>query len=135
MKFVGQQSIPRVSGKIFVSSLSWNEGTGVECTITGTGLKKCKPKEEPMRFQSNSGGNHDLPTTRSANFLPCSELADTPSGTVAAAIFVMLIDDVFEAIMQSGFTASERDLNNDCLSCIFSEAACEGYQDDSIHGP
>lgn len=75
----------------------------------------------------------DLPTTRSANFRPCSELAETPSGTVAAAIFVILIDEVFDAIMQPGFTASERDLNNDCLSFTFSEAAYRGRQGDSIH--
>jgi len=67
-------------------------------------------------ISQNSRGEIGLPTTRSANFLPCSELADIPSGMVAAAIFVMLIEDVFDAIMQFGFTASERDLNSDCLS-------------------
>jgi len=82
-----------------------------------------------MGFHTNWTAGFHLPTTRSASFLPCSELADTPSGIVAAAIFVILIDDVLDAIMQSGFTASERDLNNDCLSCMFSEAAygcCQG---------
>lgn len=87
-----------------------------------------------MRFQTKRSAKVHLPTTRSANFRPCSELADTPSGMVAAAIFVMLIDDVFEAIMQSGFTASESDLNNDCLSCMFSEAAYGCYQGNSING-
>ena len=75
------------------------------------------------------------PTTRSASFLPCSELADTPSGIVAAAIFVILIDDVFDAIIQSGFTASERDLNNDSLRCIFSEAAYKYDQSDNENVP
>ena len=72
----------------------------------------------------------DPPTTRSANCLPCSELADTPSGIVAAAIFVILIDDVFEAMIQSGFTASEMDLNKDFLRCMFSETAYGKYQGD-----
>jgi hypothetical protein len=54
---------------------------------------------------------------------------------VAAAIFVILIDDVFDAIMQFGFTASEMDLNNDCFSCTFSEAAYGDYQKDNIHAP
>ena len=76
-----------------------------------------------MGFQTKWGTEHHLPTTRSANFLPCSELADRPSGTVAAAIFVILIDDVFEAMIQPGFTASEIDLNNNFLSCTFSETA------------
>lgn len=102
--------------------------------MTGTGLKKCKPAEEEWTtFQTNLKGEPDLPTTRSANFLPCSELAETPSGTVAAAIFVILIDDVFDAMIQFGFTASERDLNNDCLSCMFSEAAYRGRQGNGIH--
>jgi len=42
---------------------------------------------------------------------------------VAAPIFVILIDEVFDAMMQPGFTVSERDLNSDRLSCKFSEAA------------
>lgn len=42
---------------------------------------------------------------------------------VAAAIFVILIDDVFDAIMQFGFTAPESDLNNDRFRCRFSETA------------
>ena len=87
-----------------------------------------------MRFQTKRGAELRLPTTRSASFIPCSELADTPSGIVAAAIFVILIDDVFDAIMQSGFTASERDLNNDRLSCTFSEAAYKYCQGDSVNG-
>ena len=76
----------------------------------------------------------DRPTTRSANFLPCSELADTPSGMVAAAIFVILIEDVFDAIMQFGFTASEIDLNNDRLSWMFSETAWKDHQEDTWTG-
>lgn len=54
---------------------------------------------------------------------------------VAAAIFVILIDDVFDAIIQFGFTASERDLNNDCFSCTFSEAAYGDYKKDSSRAP
>ena len=49
---------------------------------------------------------------------------------VAAAIFVMLIDDVFDAMMQFGFTASEIDLNNDRLSWMFSETAWKDYQEE-----
>jgi hypothetical protein len=78
--------------------------------------------------QSFLEGKLDGPTTRSAYFLPCSELADTPSGMVAAAIFVMLIDDVFDAMMQSGFTASGMDLNNVLLSWMFSETAYGDHQ-------
>ena len=33
--------------------------------------------------------------------------------------------------MQFRFTASEIDLNDDRLSCMFSETVYEGYQDDS----
>jgi hypothetical protein len=54
---------------------------------------------------------------------------------VAAAIFVILIDDVFDAMMQSGFTASEMDLNNVLLSCMFSETACGESQKASTRGP
>lgn len=85
--------------------------------------------------QDNSRGEDDQPTTRSANLLPSSELADTSLGMVAAAIFVMLIDDVLDAMMQLGFTASERDLNSDCFSCTFSETASGGDQADSIRAP
>ena len=49
---------------------------------------------------------------------------------VAAAIFVILIDDVLDAMMQFGFTASEIDLNNDRLSWMFSETACKDRQED-----
>ena len=108
-------------------------GTGAGHTMTGTGLKKCRPAEEFKTSQTNLRVELDLPTTRSANVLPCSELAETPSGTAAAAIFVILIDDVFDAIMQFGFTASERDLNIDCLSCAFSGAAYGGCRGNSIH--
>ena len=57
---------------------------------------------------------------------------DTPSGIIVAVIFVILIDDVFGAIM---FAASERDLNNDCLSRTSSEAAYKYFQGDIIHAP
>jgi hypothetical protein len=50
---------------------------------------------------------------------------------VAAAIFVILIDDVFDAMMQFGFTAWEIDLNNDRLSCMFSETACKDRQEEA----
>lgn len=45
------------------------------------------------------------PTTRDALALPFSEAADTSLGTVEAAIFVMLIDDVFEAKIACGETS------------------------------
>jgi hypothetical protein len=67
--------------------------------------------------------SHDLPTTRSANFLPSPELAATPSGIVAAAILVMLIDEVFEAMIQDGFTASAKERNKDCFRGNDSETA------------
>ena len=58
----------------------------------------------------------DRPIARSANLPPCSELADIPSGVVAAATFMTLIDDVFDAMTQFVFTTSEIYLKNDRFS-------------------
>ena len=75
-------------------------------TITGTGLKKCRP------------------TTLDALSLPSGSAAVLPSGIVDAAIFVMLMEDVFVARMVFGDSSAESVRKMFCLMDRFSEAAC-----------
>ncbi len=75
-------------------------------TITGTGLKKCKP------------------TTLLALALPSGSLAVLPCGIVEAAIFVRLIEDVFEARMVVGDNSEESVRKIASLIAKFSATAC-----------
>lgn len=55
---------------------------------------------------------------------------------VTAAIFVILIDGEFNAMMQFGFAASEMDLNSDRLGLTFSKIAyTAGILQKKIRGP
>ncbi len=65
----------------------------------------------------------DLPTTRAAFALPCSDAAEIICGTVDAAIFVMLMEDVFEARMASGRNSAASSPKIFCFRDNFSETA------------
>ena len=73
--------------------------------MTGTGLKKCSP------------------TTLDALSRPSGSDAVLPSGMVEAAIFVMLIDDVFVARMVCGDNSSDNERKMPCFRARFSETA------------
>lgn len=64
-----------------------------------------------------------IPTTREVLFLPSSLAGVTPSGTAAAAIFVMLIELVLVAKIASGRSSMANSLNMDCLRERFSDTA------------
>ena len=63
------------------------------------------------------------PTTRDAFALPFSEAADSPGGSVAAAILVMLIELVLLARIALGRTSCARVPKIFCLRERFSETA------------
>lgn len=90
--------------------------------MTGTGLKKWSPVD------ALSTAHYDTPrhspTTRPALFLPSSLAALTLLGRAEAAIFVMLIELVFEARIASGLSSAANDANIDCLRGKDSETAC-----------
>lgn len=73
--------------------------------MTGTGLKKCNP------------------TTLDVLAWPSGSDAVFPSGIVDAAIFVILIDDVFDARMVLGDNSADNERKMPCLSARFSETA------------
>jgi uncharacterized membrane protein len=54
------------------------------------------------------------------------------SWLVTTVIFVTLTCEVFGVAVRSEFITSARDLNNDCLSGVFSEIACGDYQGGSM---
>ena len=68
-------------------------------------------------------GMENIPTTREAAAFPCSDAADTLSGIVAAAIFVMLIEDVLVASMVFGESSAESERKIPCFNARFSETA------------
>ena len=76
-----------------------------ERTITGTGLKKCRP------------------TTLDVLSLPSGSAAVFPSGIVVAAIFVMLMEDVFVARIVFGESSADSVLKMLSLIAKFSAAA------------
>ncbi len=63
------------------------------------------------------------PTTLLALFRPSADDPVSPSGIVAAAIFVILIEDVLDARMASGLSLAESSRKMDCFSSSFSETA------------
>lgn len=63
------------------------------------------------------------PTTREADAFPSEDVGAVPSGTAAAAIFVMLIEDVFVARIASGRSSAANERNIEVLISTFSEAA------------
>ena len=76
-----------------------------ERTMTGTGLKKCRP------------------TTLEVLSLLLGSAAVLPSGMVEAAILVMLIEDVFVARMVFGDSSADSERKIFCLTSKFSETA------------
>ena len=73
--------------------------------MTGTGLKKCRP------------------TTRDVLCWPSASAAVLPSGMVAAAILVILIEEVFVARIVLGERDADSERTMVSFSDRFSEAA------------
>ncbi len=65
------------------------------------------------------------PTTLDALSLPSVSAAVLPSGMAIAAIFVMLMEDVFVARMVLGDSSADRVRKMPCLIARFSETAYE----------
>ena len=65
------------------------------------------------------------PTVRDALFFPASDADVCPSGMVAAAIFVIDIEEVFVARIASGLSSADNDLNIVCFRERFSDTAYE----------
>jgi hypothetical protein len=61
--------------------------------------------------------------TRAALAFPASDAAVSPDGIAAAAILVMLIEDVLVANMVSGRTSAASDVNKAVFSWTLSAAA------------
>ena len=75
-------------------------------------------------MRPNEKCSTSVPTTRDALRLPASFAAELPSGMVEAAIFVILIEDVFEARMALGDTSVDSSRKMLCFNGRFSETAC-----------
>jgi len=90
-------------------------------TITGTGLKKWRPVAVHKYIKRSEG--YYSPITRAVLAFPASDAAVSPDGIAAAAILVMLIEEVLVANMVSGRTSAVSNANKDVFSWTFSAAA------------
>ncbi len=90
-------------------------------TITGTGLKKWRPVAVHKIYENIR--RPYPPITRAALAFPASDAAVAPDRIAAAAILVMLIEEVLVANMVSGRTSAASDANKDVFSWTFSAAA------------
>jgi len=77
-------------------------------------LKKWSPAAN-ISIYENVRGSYS-PITREALALPASDAAVSPDGIAAAAILVMLIEEVLVANMVSGRTSAANDANKDAFS-------------------
>jgi hypothetical protein len=69
------------------------------------------------------GSTEPSPTTRDAEASPSEDTAEALGGIAAAAIFVMLIDDVLDARIVSGRSSFAKEANSCCFRLKFSDTA------------
>ena len=88
------------------------------------------PQNKPIIWKKQLTQHDHIPTTRDAFAFPFSEAADTVGSIVDAAIFVILIEDVFEANIALGLNSLASSPKIFCFNDKFPETAFQhGYLD------